>query len=195
MRLYLIRHGQTDSNLNHLLDTAHPGAPLNPTGLGQAEQLADRLGAEPIEAVYSSDLTRAAQSAGPLAARLGLPVRQLPGLREIAAGVEENSTDWTTYVRTLERWAFDPQAQLAGGENASTFLGRYDAAITQIAAAHRVAAAVSHGAALRVWVPLRANNLVPGSGGQLQLPNVAVIVLEGDPASGWTVLTWADKPV
>jgi len=60
VRLILIRHGQTQSNVDHLLDTGHPGAPLTEEGLEQAATLVDRLASEPIEAVYSSDLNACA---------------------------------------------------------------------------------------------------------------------------------------
>ena len=55
MRLLLIRHGRTASNVTRLLDTAPPGAPLDDVGLDQARALADTLADEPIEAVYASD--------------------------------------------------------------------------------------------------------------------------------------------
>lgn len=191
MLLYLIRHGQTASNVNRLLDTAHPGAPLTVEGHAQAETLAARLAAQPIEAVYSSDLTRAAQTAAPLAGRLGLGVRQLPGLREIPAGVEEMSTDWTTYIDMLFRWPHEPSFRLEGSEDATTFMARYDAAIQRISESHRVAAAVSHGAAMRVWVPFRASNMETPS--QRRLANTDVVLLEGSFRIGWTVLSWADE--
>lgn len=191
MRLYLIRHGRTQSNVDHLLDTAHPGAPLDETGLAQADALAERLGDEPITGVYSSDLTRAVQTATPLAGRLGLSVTQLPGLREIPAGVEELNADWTAYVQMLGRWGTDPKYKLAGSEDADTFVARYDAAIAEIAATHEVAAAVSHGAAMRVWAPFRAQNMtLPSERG---LANTDVIVLEGTPADGWLAISWAGE--
>lgn len=194
MLLYLIRHGQTDSNVTHYLDTVHPGAPLDATGRAQAEALADRLGSEPIEAVYASDLTRAVQTATPLARRLGVGVVELPGLREIPAGVEEGNTDWASYLAALVQWGRDPDSRLEGGESAVEFLTRFDGAIAEIAGAgHAVAALVSHGAALRVWTPLRASNLITGSGSDKHLGNTEVIVLKGDPEAGWTALSWAGE--
>ena len=89
-----------------------------------------------IEAVYASDLTRAVQTATPLATRRGLGVRQMPALREIPAGVEELKTDWTRYVSTLARWVSEPHFKLENGEDAHTFFARYDAAIARIAQAH-----------------------------------------------------------
>lgn len=193
MRLYLIRHGQTDSNVRHLLDTAHPGAPLDELGLAQAEALAVRLADTDLDAVYSSHLTRAVQTATPLASRRGLQVQQLPGLREIPAGVEELNEDWTAYMDVLDRWRTDPLASLDGGEDANTFVARFDEAIAQIAAAHESAAVVSHGAALRVWTPFRASNITTGTGASRRLANTEMIVLEGSPTEGWRALSWGDE--
>lgn len=195
MLLHLIRHGQTASNADHILDTAYPGAPLSELGLAQAAALADRLGGDSIDGVYSSDLLRAVQTATPLAERRGVEVIQLAGLREIAAGVEEGATDWTPYLTALQQWSNDPTSKLAGGEDAIEFLARFDAAIAAIASRHEVAAVVSHGAALRVWVPLRASNMATGSGTQHHLGNTDEIVLSGDPESGWTALSWAGEPL
>lgn len=192
MRLYLIRHGQTESNVGRLLDTAHPGAPLNQTGLAQAEALAELLGDEPIEAVYASDLTRAVETATPLANRLGLEVTQLKGLREIPAGTMEMSPDWQPYIDALLRWVDEPEFTIEGGENALGFIARYDAAINQIAeAGHATAALVSHGAALRVWIPTQATNLTVPS--PRHLDNTQFVVLDGSPETGWTALSWADE--
>ena len=72
MHLLLVRHGRTAANVDLLLDTAHPGSPLDAQGQAQAGALVDRLAGEPIEAIFSSDHTRARQTAAPLAAARGL---------------------------------------------------------------------------------------------------------------------------
>ena len=59
MRLILIRHGQTTSNVDGLLDTAEPGAGLTSLGFVQAAALPDALGGESIELLYASTLVRA----------------------------------------------------------------------------------------------------------------------------------------
>lgn len=59
MRLTLVRHGQTLSNVSRLLDTAYPGADLDETGRRQAVELAARFAGVDIDAIYVSDLARA----------------------------------------------------------------------------------------------------------------------------------------
>lgn len=84
-RLLLARHGETDWNhVGRWQGQADP--PLNERGRRQAAELADRLAGDGIDAVYSSDLARASQTARVVADRLGLDVVQDPGLREIDVG-------------------------------------------------------------------------------------------------------------
>lgn len=196
MRLLLIRHGETPSNTGHLLDTGHPGAPLNERGLAQAATLVETLAQEPVQAIWTSDLTRARQTGEPLAEALGLSVTTSPRLREIFAGEYDMSPDWVSYVETLASWAVDPTVSLPGGEDAVSFMARFDAGVAEVAASGvDCAAIVSHGAALRIWVPARASNLRWEEVQHWRLDNTDLIVLDGSPADGWKVLTWADNVI
>ncbi len=191
MRLILIRHGRTSSNVGAILDTAVPGAPLDETGLAQADLLVGRLSAHPIDAVYASDLTRSQQTAAPLAAARRLEVTILPGLREVSAGVDEGTVDnatvrYTDMVVAWQRGQLD--ALIPGGETGVDFFRRYDAAIAQIAAAGQAnAALVSHGAALRTWCGRRIQGFAESLGERHWLDNTGYVVADGDPASGWTM--------
>lgn len=192
MRLILIRHGQTQSNVNLELDTAYPGAPLNNIGLAQANSLVERIAHEPIEALYASTLTRAQQTAAPLATARGLTVNVLDGIQEIAAGVDEMSTNWKPYIDMLTSWSpTNLDVGMEGGETARQFVARYTRAIAQIeAAGHQRAALVSHGAALRVW----ALTCVPTIDQSIALPlqNTHWIVMNGSLSDGWTIEQWGE---
>lgn len=100
--LILIRHGETAWNRERRLQ-GQLDIPLNGTGQAQARALAGALAGEPIDAVYSSDLSRALQTATPLAAALGLAVRPEPRLRERCYGVLEGMS----YAEVAERRAED----------------------------------------------------------------------------------------
>ncbi len=191
MRLILIRHGETQSNVDHLLDTAHPGAPLTQNGLQQARALAEAIAHEHIDALYVSTLTRAQQTAAPLAELRGIPVSVVDGIHEIAAGVEEMSPDWSAYVGMLNSWSPENlDARLDDGESAREFMARFDGAVAAIEAeGHGSVAIVSHGAALRVWA-LAQDPSVAGKSAAGPLRNTEWIVLNGSSAVGWRVERW-----
>lgn len=195
MRLLLIRHGQTQSNVDHLLDTAHPGAPLTDIGHEQARALVEALADEPIEAVYASTLTRAQQTAAPLAEARGLEVQVLDGVQEIAAGVEEMSADWTNYITELQSWSVDNMdSRLDGGESAREFITRYNGALRQVyEAGLETVAVVSHGAAIRVWGLTNSPGLEPAIA--IPLANTEWLVFEGEPERGWTLKRWGQTHI
>ncbi len=192
MRLLLIRHGQTQSNVNRELDTAFPGAPLNETGLAQAEALIEALAHERIDALYCSTLTRAQQTAAPLAAARALEAVVVDGIQEIAAGVEEMSTNWQPYVDMLNSWSpTNLDAGLEGGETARQFVTRFTNAVAAMEqAGDEHVALVSHGAALRVWAITQdpaVGDLAP------HLDNTQWITLTGSMTAGWRIERWGDS--
>lgn len=199
MRLLLIRHGQTPSNVDGALDTARPGAGLTALGHAQAAAIPQVLDDERIDAVYASVLTRTQLTGGPLAAARSLDIHVREGLEEISAGDFEMHTDGDAvqgYVEGGWRWANgDLDYAISGGESGHDFFRRYDAAIDEIAEAHTAAAVVSHGAAIRVWASCRAVNLASETAVQRRLQNTGMCVLEGDPDSGWVLQRWHEEPL
>jgi 2,3-bisphosphoglycerate-dependent phosphoglycerate mutase len=94
--LLLVRHGETDWNADGRLQ-GHTDRPLSDYGRRQARELGDQLkdeerADEQLEAIYSSDLARARETAEIVGARLGLPVVLDPDLREKDWGTWEGLT-------------------------------------------------------------------------------------------------------
>ena len=83
--LHLVRHA-AHGLLGRVLAGRMPGVGLGADGVAQAAALADALAGRPILAVLSSPVQRAQETAGPIAARHGLPVLTDPGLDEIDFG-------------------------------------------------------------------------------------------------------------
>ena len=199
MRLLLIRHGQTTSNVEGALDTARPGASLTALGRAQAAAIPSVIGTEPITAVYASPLVRTQQTAAPLAAHHGFDAEVREGLEEISAGDYEMRTDEAAvhgYMQAAWRWTHgELDFRVEGGESGEEFFARFDRAITQIAAANDAAAVVSHGAAIRVWTANRATNVNAVETVQRRLHNTGMTVLEGSPEAGWALVEWHEDPL
>jgi probable phosphoglycerate mutase len=80
--LVLARHGQTDDNIEPIRAQGFSDTPLNETGRRQAHELADRVAGLPFGSLWTSDLSRAAETARIVGERIGLEPRADPRLRE-----------------------------------------------------------------------------------------------------------------
>ncbi|MFH5821573.1 histidine phosphatase family protein [Georgenia sp. AZ-5] len=194
MRLILVRHGQTSSNVAGLLDTGAPGAELTALGHQQAAALPDALAGHDIGALWVSTLVRTQQTAAPLAAARGLDVVVRDGIREVRAGAYEMRGDDEAvrgYLETVFAWPDGGlHTRMPGGENGVEFLGRYDEVVAEIAASGvRTAVLVSHGAAIRAWVAARTENVPVEFAARNPLSNTGAVVLDGD-VTGWHAVTW-----
>ncbi|WP_374515987.1 histidine phosphatase family protein [Niveibacterium sp.] len=139
-RLCLIRHGETDWNVARRIQ-GHTDIPLNHTGLEQARLLAQSLADEQFDAIYSSDLGRARQTAEAVAHRLHQTVRLDPLLRERHYGEFQALTYDEARARFPDAYAhFEarmPDADFpGGGESLNVFLARVRGALNRIADAH-----------------------------------------------------------
>lgn len=138
-KLYLIRHGESVSNLI----TQFAGSldkPLTEKGREQAKVTADFLAAIPFSAVYASDLMRAYDTGLAVAQKCGIPIYGTDQLREIYAGdwegksysmLEEEYADsygvWRTQIGL---------AQCPNGENVSQLQARIRAYVEDIVRRH-----------------------------------------------------------
>ena len=90
-RVLLVRHGQSEGNAEGRFG-GHTATPLSPRGRLQAEATARALASENINAIYSSDLPRAVETAMPLARLTNLEVERTDAFRERSVGVMEGLT-------------------------------------------------------------------------------------------------------
>ncbi|MCE6996941.1 histidine phosphatase family protein [Saccharothrix sp. S26] len=200
MRLILVRHGETASNVKMALDSLPPGPPLTDAGVAQAAALAGQLADEPVVAVYASTAVRAQQTAAPVAAAHGLEVEVVDGVQEIFCGDLEGRHDreaFEIFIATVKRWAEgDLDVPLPGGESGRQVLDRYLAAVDKIAAKHAegTVVLVSHGASLRMGALALARDVSPALAETGLLPNTGRVVLERD-GSGWRCTSWTGVDV
>ena len=80
--ILLARHGETDDNLEPFRFQGFTDTPLNDTGRRQAHELAERVAGDGIRSLWSSDLSRARETAGIVGARIGLEPTLDERLRE-----------------------------------------------------------------------------------------------------------------
>lgn len=152
-RILLIRHGETAWNRATRIQ-GHTDIPLSALGVAQAERLASALADEGLSAIYSSDLSRARQTAEALARGRRLEVRLDMGLRERAFGRFEGLS-WQEidqgYPEDAARWRRrEPDFAVGGGESLKTFSARCLDAARRATAAHpgESIAIVAHGGVL-----------------------------------------------
>jgi probable phosphoglycerate mutase len=201
-RILAIRHGETawnvDSRIQGQLDIG-----LNATGRWQAGRLTESLIGEGLQAVYSSDLSRAYDTALAVAAPDGLPVAVDIGLRERAFGCFQG----LTFDEITERWPDDamrwrkrdPSFGPEGGETLTEFYDRCISSIARLAERHpgEHIAIVAHGGLMdclyraaakldlkapRTWQVGNAsiNRLLYASGGFSMVGWSSTAHLEGD---------------
>lgn len=154
-RVLLIRHGQTDWNVDGRWQGILPVG-LNAEGWAQARALAATLPGHPIAAIYSSDLPRAFETATVLGSAVGLVPHTDTRLREFNLGVFQG----LTREQIEDRYAAEWQAFRADywnyvvpqGESRRALQMRVQQAFTAISAqaAGEEMALVSHGGSIRM---------------------------------------------
>jgi broad specificity phosphatase PhoE len=153
--MILIRHGETDWN-NKGRWQGQEDVPLNQHGHHQALEVANTLVNTHIDAVYASDLTRAVDTARPLAQVAGLPIQLDSRLREIHQGEWQGlliSEIQRRYADLFKKRAGDPfEVAPPGGETAGQVWKRVHQVLHEIVKEHPNAtvAIVSHGFVLAV---------------------------------------------
>lgn len=154
--IVLARHGETEWNVKDLF-RGLADIPLSAHGLEQAEKLARYLSSTKIEAVYSSPLQRARQTAGFIAREHHLEVSVTQGLLDINYGAWQGLTVpqvQEKYPELYSRWTERPQrVRIPDGDTLSQIRRRSRAVVTEVIARHSGAVVlVSHRAVIQVLI-------------------------------------------
>lgn len=194
-RLTLIRHGETDWNASGRIQ-GHTDVALNAHGLEQARRMGAALASSDLDALYSSDLARAWQTAQALQAATGLAPRAEPGLRERCFGTLQGQTLSEICAQDpVLAAAFqtrDPAYCPPAGESMLAFRARVLATVDALAAAHagQHIALVAHGGVLDMLYR-HANGLDLQAARSWVIDNTSVHRLLWSP-EGLTLLAWGD---
>jgi broad specificity phosphatase PhoE len=196
-RVLLVRHGETDWNAAGRWQ-GHAPVPLNQEGLTQSTALGQYLAQNGyrIDALFSSDLKRAMQTAGEIAAPLGLSIQADPRLREVDLG------EWQGLTHG-EAEAWDPVHYAAfradyytvpppNGESRNALKVRVRAGFDDIIARHReqTVVLVSHGGTLGM--------LIESLFGKIERPTLSntsmTVVEQSAPDAAWDLVRVAWAP-
>lgn len=159
--LYLVRHGETNSNVNLLLH-GRTDVPLNDHGRSQAERIGERMTEFPeLDRIVSSPLQRALHTAQAIQRRTDLPLETMEGLEEMnfgdAEGIVYNELENVfpdESSRLLDPEEFD--VRYPNGETRREFFERVKAAIERITESYagQHVVVVAHGGVIAATLSL-----------------------------------------
>lgn len=194
-RVIVVRHGETEWNAAARIQ-GHLDSELTAEGREQARAIAARLARERVDALVSSDLGRAAETARTIAQRCALAMTLDARFRERAFGVGEGMTYEEcdrAYPGAFARVRdVDPDFVIPGGESRRQFHERVCGAFNEVAAAQegRTVVVVTHGGVLATF--FRHVHSIPlAVAHPIAITNASYNVLHHE-GGRWRVATWSD---
>lgn len=190
MKLLLIRHGETDWNIEKRIQGG-TDIRLNQNGLAQAAALAKTLcqRTSPAIAIYTSPLARARQTADTIGAYLKLPPQCMGALREIDFGLWEGLT-WEQvkerFPKEFEDWYQDRcYARPPQGESYQDLLDRFVPALQELAKNHAGGngndlIVVTHSGCIMSFLSLLNNTPLHEMAKRYKLSNTAIAEVEAE---------------
>ena len=177
-RVFIVRHGETDYNVEHRWQ-GHLDVPLNKNGLYQAQSLAKYLQNEPIDAIYSSDLKRAYDTAQAIADAKQMKVIAEARLREINLGVFQGLTNkqiQEAYPYEKMQWDNNNKFSPAEGESRHQVQERVHQAWQEITNQTDINTIVllSHGGTIRMLLA----RIFPDRTERVKLKNTSISIIE-----------------
>jgi broad specificity phosphatase PhoE len=121
MKLYFVRHGESEANTKHVISNRDSSFRLTECGRIQAQTLADKLKEIPFTAIYSSPILRAGETAEILSQSFQVPYQVTEALREYDCGILEEKSDeesWRLHRHYYEEWTLhhNDTSKPEGGE-------------------------------------------------------------------------------
>lgn len=187
MRLYLIRHGETEGNARRVMQ-GYGEVPLNDRGIEQAARLGRRMAKMPVDRIVASDLRRAAMTACIIAAHTGTPIVWDSGFYERDPGA-------LTGLSFDDAMPFftDPDFVPPEGESIPAFTGRVEKAFAALledeANRGKNVAVVSHGMVCGAFMRVCLGKSLEETIG-LQWPNTSLTIADFNGA--WELVSQGD---
>jgi broad specificity phosphatase PhoE len=179
--IWLARHGETAPNAEGRVQ-GWLDPPLNDRGREQARELAEQAAGLDLNALYSSNLVRARETADIVAERVGLEPRVDDRFAESNRGAWEGRLlreierddpgDWAAWQRGGGEFRFP-----GGGESLAEHVARVDAALSDVQHGDLPALVVCHGGTIRCALVARAGRKLEDFT-RIPVPNAALVPLE-----------------
>jgi len=196
MRLYCVRHGESEANHLQVISNRSDRYGLTLTGQNQARTLAETLKPFPISAIFTSPLCRAIATADILSHELGQPYQITDALREYDCGILEGKSDpesWRLHQEIAEDWVLHQnwQRRPAQGESFLDIKNRFLPFITALTQDASYADAhillIGHGGIFKLMLPLLLKNIHPPFIAEHGMNHTDCILIENRP-SGFVCL-------
>jgi broad specificity phosphatase PhoE len=206
MRLYFVRHGESEANLLREISNRGWRHGLTEAGRAQVAALAQALAGAGASRIYTSPLQRAVESAQILAGALRAPITMSETLREFDCGIAEGRADaeaWALYRAVRADW-FERgrwESRIEGGESFLEVRDRFVPFVRRVVAGRAVSASpkgesvilVGHGGLYAHMLPLVLANVTPAFAMQQPFPYAGCVLAETTPA-GLACVQWCGAP-
>ena len=196
-KIYLLRHGQTDYNLQGVVQGSGIDAPINATGRAQAEAFFGAYREVQFDQLYHSALIRTQQSIQGFI-DLGIPVTSLAELNEISWGNYEGTPmtpeEGEYYRMMLDQWQQgNLDYAIAGGESPNSVAERLHRAIQIILnGPGEIFLVCMHGRAMRIFLSLICETPLKEMD-QYEHGNLCLYLLQQEEKGGFTLLKENDQ--
>jgi len=196
-KIYLVRHGQTDYNLQGVVQGSGIDAPINATGRAQAEAFFRTYRSVPFDRVYHSALLRTRQSVQGFI-DLGLPTCMLPELNEISWGDFEGTPmtpeEGQYYQFMLHQWQLgNLDYAIAGGESPNIVAERLSKALEILLKdTGKTLLVCMHGRAIRIFLSILCQTDLKDMD-QYEHNNLCLYLLEQNSETTFSILKHNDQ--
>lgn len=191
MKIYLIRHGETDWNHIHRFQ-GREDIPLNEAGVAQAHAAGKALQNFGISAIFTSPLQRAVRTGIEMASEISLTSSDVHPLQNL---IERDLGPFSGQLvkDNKEYFAVAAGADVSGMEPFSSVLSRMQNALEELEeSGHTSVAAVSHGAAINVLLAGLSNHEL--GTGKTKLYNGGISLIEGNSKDGFHIVICNSRP-
>lgn len=200
MKLYFVRHGESEANVLKVISNRGLKHGLTARGRQQTAELAESLRGAGARRIFSSPLLRAIQTAEILSDALGIDYVVTDALSEFDCGIAEGRSDpeaWELHRRLMEEWleGGNRAARIEQGESFFDIQGRFVPFIEQLVEEQEEpgdSVLVGHGGLYLCMLPAVLWNV--GAEDALPFPNAAYVLAEARP-EGLSCLEWCGRPM